>query len=86
MAVLFQFYLWDQSHFAIVWNTRETGDIQSVDYTDNRTTSCLGITDQVPLNFGTIVFYNLALRPCAKNFITCIIVWTIWAFILQILL
>ena len=27
MDVLFQFYLWDQSHVTIVWNTRETGDI-----------------------------------------------------------
>ena len=26
MGVLFQFYLWDQSHVNIVWNTRETGD------------------------------------------------------------
>ena len=27
LKVLFQFYLWDQSHTTIVWNTRETGDI-----------------------------------------------------------
>ena len=26
MGVLFQFYLWDQSHVTIVWNTRETGE------------------------------------------------------------
>ena len=30
MEVLFQFYLWDQSHVTIVWNTRETGDINVV--------------------------------------------------------
>ena len=29
MEVLFQFYLWDQSHVTIVWNTRETGDIDA---------------------------------------------------------
>ena len=27
MEVLFQLYLWDQSHVTVVWNTRETGDI-----------------------------------------------------------
>ena len=27
LEVFFQFYLWDQSHINIVWNTRETGDI-----------------------------------------------------------
>ena len=27
LEVLFQFYLWDQSQVTIVWNTRETGDI-----------------------------------------------------------
>ena len=30
MDVLFQFYLWDQSHVTIVWNTRETGDIYKI--------------------------------------------------------
>ena len=25
--IIIQFYLWDQSHVTIVWNTRETGDI-----------------------------------------------------------
>ena len=27
LEVLFQFYLWDQFHVTIVWNTRETGDL-----------------------------------------------------------
>ena len=27
MEVFFQFYLWDQAHVTIVWNTRETGDM-----------------------------------------------------------
>ena len=30
LEVLFQFSLWDQSHVTIVWNTRETGDINGV--------------------------------------------------------
>ena len=29
MEVLFQFYLWDKSHITIVWNTRETGDMNA---------------------------------------------------------
>ena len=30
LEVLFQFYLWDQSHVTIVWNTRETSDIDTI--------------------------------------------------------
>ena len=30
LEVLFQFYLWDQSHITIVWNTRETGDKSTI--------------------------------------------------------
>ena len=30
--VLFQFYLWDQFHVTIVWNTRETGDMYGLNY------------------------------------------------------
>ena len=30
MGDLFQIHFWDQSHVNIVWNTRETGDIYSV--------------------------------------------------------
>ena len=35
MKVLFQFYLWYQSHVTIVWNTRETGDIYQKNQIEN---------------------------------------------------
>ena len=34
LEVLFQFYLWDQSHATIVWNTGETGDINYYVFTN----------------------------------------------------
>ena len=32
LEVLFQFFLWEQFHVTIVWNTRETGDIYTIPY------------------------------------------------------
>ena len=30
MEVLFQFYLWDQSHVTLAWNTRENDDMYPI--------------------------------------------------------
>ena len=35
MEVLFQLHFWDQSHVILVWNTKETGDINDKSLKEN---------------------------------------------------
>ena len=46
MDVLFQFFLWDQSHVTVVWNTRETGDIYKHRENERIKTKLQNINDQ----------------------------------------
>ena len=58
MGVLFQIHFWDQSHVTIVWNTRETGDM-------NKGKHCV----LVFLGFKRVMFCKW--NTCFSSFASC---------------